>query len=302
MEKPPVLDRRGAFRESNDMSAIRARNLVHHAVINASIAVALLAGSGCGNLPANKARFLTGDAAGPVLPGNRHPDGRDLSQQWNEWGSQNLQNGDVIFIYGQSHLLMGLVNFTEFSSNIADSRFSHVGMISIEDGQPYVYDTVSGGPRRKELGWYLARDKIKRVAFRRPRAELAHHTADVIEFCQQVYKDRVPFDERFHMDDDKYSCAELVEIAWRRQGVPLCEPIPINQLPNFASVPRPTVMMVEALTSISVEQLILLPGNESLGIWSSPALDVLLPEQSPQQVPHPPESELSQRAKVLSMR
>ena len=286
------------------MLAIGIRNTVHHVALNASIAILLLAGSGCSSLPDKRPRFLSTHSPAPASapPVAVRRSERQLSQDWNNWGSENLKNGDVIFIYGQSHLLMGLINFTEFSSNIADSRFSHVGIISIEDGKPYVYDTVSGGPRRKELGWYLARDKIKRVAFRRPRAELAHDTRDVIEFCQQVYQDRVPFDERFHMDDDKYSCAEFVELAYRQQGIPLCPPIPIDELPNFAEVPKTTVMMVEAMTSISRKQPILLPGNESFGIWSSPALQLLLPEQSPQQGPRQTEISMSRRSKVLSVR
>lgn len=273
------------FRESHDMSATRAHNIVHRVAINAAIGISLLTGCGCSGFPTDRPRLLTAEVAGPVLRGTRERSDGDLSEQWNEWGSQHLENGDIIFILGHSRLLMGLIDFSKFSSEIAASRFSHVGIISIEQGRPYVYDTVSGGPRRKELGWYLARDEIRRVAIQRPRPEFARHTPDVIRFCRDAYSNQIPFDERFRVGDDRYSCAEFVEVAWRRQGVPLCEPIPINQLPNFAAVPAATVIMVEALTSISREQPIVLPGNESFGIWSSPALQVLLPEQSPQQVP-----------------
>lgn len=286
------------LRESHDMSAARVHNLVHRGAINAAIGIALLTGCGCSGLPADRPRLLTAEVAGPVLRGTRERSDGDLSEQWNEWGSQHLQSGDLVFILGHSRLLMGLIDFSKFSSEIADSRFSHVGIVAIEQGRPYVYDTVSGGPRRKELGWYLGRDEIRRVAFLRPRPEFARHTPDVVRFCRDAWRNQIPFDERFRMGDDKYSCAEFVEVAWRRQGVPLCEPIPINQLPNFAAVPAATVMMVEALTSISREQPILLPGNESFGIWSSPALQVLLPEQSPRQIPSLSESRSVQRRHV----
>ena len=208
-----------------------------------------------------------------------------LSRQWNEWGIRHLRDGDVIFILGQSRLVMGLINFSEFSSDIAASRFSHVGIVSIEDQQPYVYDIVSHGPRRKELGWYLDRDQIRRVAFRRPRPDLADHIPSVIRFCQQVYHNKVPFDRRFRLGDDTYYCSEFIDTAWRRQNVPLCAPVPINQLPNFTEFPKTTVTLIEAMTSISAEQEVILPGNDSFGIWSSPALTLLLPERSPEHVP-----------------
>ena len=264
---------------------MRVRQTLLLAIVSTSMLIFLLSSTGCRGLPAGTSPFLSYEGFGlsvPHLVGRRES---RLSQQWNEWGSQHLQSGDVIFILGQSRLIMGLINFSEFSSEIAASRFSHVGIVSIEEDKPYVYDIVSGGPRRKELGWYLTRDKIQRVAIRRPRTALSRQIPSVIRFCHQVYHGAVPFDRRFRLDDDRYYCAEFVDMAWRRQGVPLCDPVRINTLPNFGSFPTATIVLVEALTSISRDQAVFLPGNESFGIWSSPALTLLLPEQSPEQVP-----------------
>lgn len=214
---------------------------------------------------------------GALLPGYESP----LSQQWNAWGSEHLQDGDLIFTMGESRVVMGLINFSKFSSEIAASRFSHVGLIAIEDGKPYVYDTVSGGPRRKELGWYVTHGKIERVAFKRPQQQLARHGADAVQFCRWVHKEHVPFDEQFRLDDDRYYCAELVDLAYRRSGLPLCQPVAINDLPKFDEFSRSTVWLVETFTSISADQRVIFPGNEKLGIWSSPALQVLVNERSP---------------------
>ncbi len=204
-----------------------------------------------------------------------------LSEDWNAWGSRTLQDGDVIFTMGQSRIVMGLVNFSKFSSEIADSRFSHVGIIAIEDGVAYVYDTVSGGPRRKNVGWYLARDKIERVAIKRPHLRFASHIPPAVEFCRNVYDEQVKFDERFLLEDDRYYCAEFVDLAYRRSGLPMCGPIPINQLPNFREFSVPTAKLVEWFTSISPQQAVIMPGNESMGIWSSPTLQLVLSERNP---------------------
>jgi hypothetical protein len=210
-----------------------------------------------------------------------HRDESELSQQWNMWGSRALRDGDLIFTMGSSRVAMCLVNFSEFSTDIADSRFSHVGVIAIEDGTPVVYDIISGGPRRKELGWYLDRDKITRVAFKRPQEKFAQHAHSAVQFCRQVYADKIDFDERFRLDNDQYYCAEMVDTAYRRSGLTLCSPVPINQLPNFDQFSKPMMIVVQALTSIEPDQQIILPGNENIGIWSSPTLFVVLPEQSP---------------------
>ena len=211
---------------------------------------------------------------------------RDLAGQWDDWGRRNLQDGDVVFILGTSRVFLGLVNFSKFSSEIADSRFSHVGIIAIEDGQPYVYDTVSGGPRRKPLGWFLARSQIRRVAFRRPREDLESRLPHVLHFCRQVYSEHVPYDEQFLLNDDRLYCSEFVEEAFRQQDISLCDAVRIDSLPNFDAFPAAMSAMIETTTSISREQAVIFPGNESYGIWSSPMLTLLLPEQSPNQVPH----------------
>lgn len=210
---------------------------------------------------------------------------QDLARQWDDWGLRNLQDGDVIFILGTSRVFLGLVNFSKFSSEIADSRFSHVGIIAIEDGQPWVYDTVSGGPRRKQLGWFLARSQIKRVAFRRPREDVVSRLPDVLDFCRQVYNSHVPYDERFLLNDDRLYCSEFVEEAFRQQDVSLCDAVRIDSLPNFQAFPAAMATMIETTTSISRQQAVIFPGNESYGIWSSPMLTLLLPEQSPDRVP-----------------
>ncbi len=255
------------------------------------IAVALLIGilpaalPGCQGIPPVPDRLTVNEDAAWQQFASFLPQNNQLRQQWDEWGSEQLRDGDVIFILGSSRVIFGLLNFARFSTEIAASPFSHVGIISIENGKPFVYDTVSGGPRRKELGWYLSRSSIQRVAFRRPRPELAQHIPKVIEFCQQAYEDDVPYDEGLVWGNDKYYCSEFVDLAFREQGVALCDLTPINELPNFDALPASVAMLIQSTTSLSPEQEVLFPGNDSYGIWSSSELVPLLPPQPSSTVP-----------------
>ena len=61
---------------------------------------------------------------------------RTHGEEWEAWGRQHLRDGDLVFVMGESPLLMGLINFSKFSAEIAESEFSHVGIVAIEDGQP----------------------------------------------------------------------------------------------------------------------------------------------------------------------
>jgi hypothetical protein len=77
-------------------------------------------------------------------------------------------------------------------------------------------------------------------------------------------------------------------MAYRRNGLPLCQPIAIDELHKFDEFSPQTVWMVKTFTSITPDQKVILPGNESQGIWSSPALQLLIEEQSPMDGPPAP--------------
>ena len=265
------------------MSAIPDQHFGRRTAVAVSIGMLCVASIGCQSIFEGQASTVQ---TGWKQFGQLHASESPLHQQWDDWGSQQLKSGDVIFILGNSRVLMGLINFSTFSTEIAASPFSHVGIISIEDGKPFVYDTVSGGPRRKELGWYISRNTIQRVAFRRPRPEHTQHIPQVIEFCQQVYRDRVPYDEGLVWGNDKYYCSEFVDMAFREQDIPLCDLTVISELPNFDALPAALTMLIELTTPLSPEQAVLFPGNDSYGIWSSQELTVLLPPQSPTLVPY----------------
>jgi hypothetical protein len=200
----------------------------------------------------------------------------EYQQAWDTWAADRLQTGDILFIRGESRILLGLVNFSAVSAELAASRFSHVGLVSREDGQVYVYDIIVGGPRRTPFGEFVADPRVWTVAVKRLRPECRASIPQAVAYCQQVYATGGKFDKRLTLNNDDLYCSEMVEIAFRTAGLKLSDPLPINQLPRFEKLSDTTRLFIETATPIRVDQEVLVPGNDQIGIWSCPYLDVVL--------------------------
>ena len=105
-----------------------------------------------------------------------------LMTQWDAWGKSVLKDGDVLFRRGDATLLLGRFPFSRFTARVSGSQFSHTGIVAIEDGEPFVYDTTKAGVRRPkqidagDVMWTHMRDSVCRGG--RPPAAAA--TADSI--------------------------------------------------------------------------------------------------------------------------
>lgn len=215
--------------------------------------------------------------AADVLPNaNQRLFWGDTQDLWLGWATENLQSGDLVFILGESRILMGLVNFSKMCREVADSDFSHVAVVSREDGEIVVYDTVTGGPRRVPFGQLVADRRVWRIAVKRLSAEHRRSVPDAIAYCRQTYESKTEFDEDFQLNNDRLYCTEMVELAFRHAGLPLSDPIPLNRLPGYDRVSEPTKRLVQAATSIELDQEVFVPGNETTGIWANPHLELVL--------------------------
>jgi len=201
---------------------------------------------------------------------------RERQDLWEQWAATNLHSGDLLFVLGESRILLGLVNFSKLTTELADSRFSHVAVVSRENGEFVVYDTVPEGPRRIRFGQFMADRRVWSVAVKRLRPEYRACIPGAIAYCRQVYESDVPFDNDFRLNNDQLYCTEFIETAFRHAGLTLSEPVRIDELPGFDQVPAATVSLVRASTSLEPEQKVLLPGNERIGIWSCPCLELVL--------------------------
>ncbi len=109
---------------------------------------------------------------------------------------------------------------------IADaSPWIHAGIVSIEDGVPYLYESngqirptwsnpptaaVRGGVRRLSLDWFVANQSF--IAIYTPPA--GADPARIVEFAREAHIRHVPFDAWFDLDDpSRMYCTEFVALA-----------------------------------------------------------------------------------------
>lgn len=245
--------------------------------------------AGCGLLLLAGCHTVGGDRAGvdsggwqfrelaaalPTMPSaSRH-----TKKAWREWGEDNLLSGDVIFVRGECRILLGLVDFSKLCSEVTHSPFSHVGIVAREGSSVVVYDTISSGPRRVPFDEFVTDELVWAIAIKRPENRYRWHVEPALAFCRDVYKARIKFDNDFRPDDDRLYCSEMIEMAYRRSGLELCPAVPIDQLPGFGELSPGALQFIRTTTSIDTTQGIYVPGNDSIGLWSSPRLKLVLPE------------------------
>ncbi|TVS07966.1 MAG: hypothetical protein EA424_29115 [Planctomycetaceae bacterium] len=215
------------------------------------------------------------------------PDTRARALAWQHWGQSHLESGDVLFVRGQHRILLGLVDFSRLASDLTESPFSHIALVSREGDRLWVYDTVADGPRRTAFADFVADRRLTLLAARRLRLEHRHYASQAIDFCRDVWQQQVPFDDNFRLENGRWYCSELIEMAFRHAGLPLSEPVPIRQLPGYDRVSPAVGQVLLAARSIDPSEPVFFPGNDSLGIWASAALEPLLEPTDIRQPPQP---------------
>ncbi|MDR2175041.1 MAG: hypothetical protein LBO82_03780 [Synergistaceae bacterium] len=131
-----------------------------------------------------------------------------------------FQNGDLVFIRGKTWRSF-FVTFAEVKAN----DFSHVGIIRIADGTPYV---IHAAPEREtvkieSIDIFLSPANADHVGLYRlaNRPHLAERAAGE---AWRYFKEKVPFDHQFDISDEKkLYCTELVWLAYKHVGVNLDE-------------------------------------------------------------------------------
>jgi len=200
---------------------------------------------------------------------------------WERWGKSHLRDGDLIFRMGNARLAFGLYPFSQISADIAGSRYSHSGIIACESGEFVVYDTTKGGPRRQPFAIWVM-DSFGRFAIKRPRAEFQHYVPAALAYCREVHRRQIPFDPNFTLGDDQLYCIELTERAYQVAGLNLSKAVRIDQLPRYHEFPL-AVRLARIFSSVEPDNRAYVIGNESVGIWSSPNLELLY--ESPESIP-----------------
>jgi hypothetical protein len=191
-------------------------------------------------------------------------------KQWDGWGKAVLRDGDILFRRGDAKLLLGHFPFSRFLSAVSNSRFSHTGIVAIEDGEVVVYDTTKAGVRRQPFYiWVL--DNAGPFGVKRVRAQDRPYTSRAVAYCRELFAKQVPFDYELGVDDDAFYCVEMTEKAYRSNGMPLSEPLRLGDMERITRYPI-CVLVFLKLSNLSLDQPVYFPGNKNHGIWSSPRL------------------------------
>jgi hypothetical protein len=123
--------------------------------------------------------------------------------------------------------------------------FTHAAVISVEDGEPWVYDVtgeVKTFPLKKRLMDNVTGKMYRRRLFEYVAPNLYAEIFDppagadgekVAAFVRQKYKEGVEFDSYFDFHDhSKVFCSELVAMAIESAGGPALTPEPSNPNPS----------------------------------------------------------------------
>lgn len=197
-------------------------------------------------------------------------------QQWDAWGRKVLRDGDILFRLGDARAALGMFPVSRFIARASGSIYSHTGIVAIEDGDPYVYDTTDFGPRRQPLHiWVL--DNIGPMGVKRLKAEYRDRIPKVLGYLRDVYQKQVPFDIDLDTSDKALYCVEMTEKAHRAAGVPLSDPIKLGDMERAGDFPV-RMMALQYLSSwycsrpLTYEDYVFFPGNDRFGIWGSSKL------------------------------
>ncbi|MEX0718645.1 MAG: YiiX/YebB-like N1pC/P60 family cysteine hydrolase [Planctomycetaceae bacterium] len=204
----------------------------------------------------------------------------DLERAWDEWAVRNLETGDIVFRMGVSRVMLGLFDVSKFSSELADSDYSHAGLVVFEEGRPWVYDACRGHDvRRMPFSEFLMEYELA-FGVKRLKPEYRVHIPGAVAYCRHVHELRVPFDEDFRLENGRLYCMELIEGAYRSSGLALSAPVRIDQFPNYHEHPT-MIRLLTMYSSLTPDQRVLIPGNESIGMWASEKLELVYTAADP---------------------
>ena len=201
--------------------------------------------------------------------------------RWDRWGRAVLRDGDIVFRMGDSRTLYGVFPFSRFLAGASGSRFSHTGIVAIEDGEPVVYDCPEPAVGRMPFAVWVS-DSIGAIGVKRLRPEWRRTIPGVLVYCRKVFEAQVPFDYSFDLDDSALYCLEMTEKAFRSQGLALSEPVRLGDMENATQYPICISLFVSISPMVlkkpfTLEQPVYLPGNGRHGLWGSPLLETVYP-------------------------
>lgn len=159
------------------------------------------------------------------LPFNNANRANDFKKSLAHLQEKKLKNGDLIFRRGLS-LESQIVLLSD-----DESEYSHVGIIYIINGKPFVIHSVPAESeieneciRLEVLEDFLSGDKASKFALYRFNNELHDESQTAGSFAYDCYLHKYSFDNDYDLKSNtKLYCTELVWKAYKHAGVDLVE-------------------------------------------------------------------------------
>lgn len=188
--------------------------------------------------------------------------------KWNAWAASHLTSGDIVFVEADSRWFFGTIHFSQFVRTACESPYSHVALVSIEDGTAQLYHMISPGVRKTSFGELLDRPGVMSAAIKRPLGLSDDETQAAVTFAKNHYRLGGEFDFDFNPDNERFYCTEFIEAAFRQSDVFLSDPVRVSELPGYEQV-ADRVRLLKFATGLSPDRSVFIPGNEKIGMWSS---------------------------------
>jgi hypothetical protein len=223
-------------------------------------------------------------ARGDLVPCLEPP---DLST-WEALGRQHIQTGDLLFRFGRTHRLSNWLAGCVMAGTM-DSRFSHDGIASWEEGILYVYD-VEPAPesvRRVPFAYWALDAAEGSLVVRRLKPEQQACIPQALVYIKEAYRRQVAFDGALRLDDERLYCDKMIEQAFRSAGLALSEPVPICRLPHYRRYCL-LAPLARLTFGVHVDEPVYALGNERYGTFGSPYLETVYDAQAAEFKPHAP--------------
>lgn len=152
---------------------------------------------------------------------------RSAGTQRFTYDASHLQTGDILFIRGTSWRSR-IVLFLELNNH----DFSHVGLIQIRDGVPYLIhatprpsgEATQGAVIIERLDEFLSANEVTQVALYRLRSPSEGITEAATDFAESLALRATPFDHAFSLlTTEEVYCTELIFVAYERAGFDLLD-------------------------------------------------------------------------------
>jgi uncharacterized protein YycO len=120
------------------------------------------------------------------------------------WTPGQVKDGDIIFHTSRSRQSVAIQKAT-------GSQYSHMGIIFLRNGKPYVFEAV-GPVKHTPLAEWIARGKGRHYVIKRLRNADQLLTEEAVARLRRVATGFLgkPYDQTFEWSDERMYCSELV--------------------------------------------------------------------------------------------